>query len=240
LTTQTRYDDTGEVAASSSPYRSPGAINGGGDFTPPAGVPLEVDNGYDSMHRVTNQSRTVNGAQSWGHTITTYKADKIITTPPVPAPVTTATIDVWGRPRASTESSQIGDGTPSSTTTNTYDPLGRLLSVADDAGKTNTYVYDVAGRRISATDAAQRSRPSNITRPPSIVTSLGNSRMTAFAIIDLPEPDSPTTHRISLDAISSETSLSAWVRSAPRGRRTLRRSSERMVSFPLIGPSASD
>ena len=153
LTTQTRYDDTGEVAASSSPYRSPGAINGGGDFTPPAGVPLEVDNGYDSMHRVTNQSRTVNGAQPWGHTITTYKADKIITTPPVPAPVTTATIDVWGRPRASTESSQIGDGTPSSTTTNTYDPLGRLLSVADDAGKTNTYVYDVAGRRISATDA---------------------------------------------------------------------------------------
>jgi hypothetical protein len=73
-------------------------------------------------------------------------------------------------------------------------------------------------------------------RPPSIVTSLGNSRITAFAIIDLPEPDSPTTQRISLEAISSDTSLSACVRSAPRGRRTLRRSSERMVSFPLIGP----
>ena len=60
--------------------------------------------------------------------------------------------------------------------------------------------------RISATVAAQRSRPSNIIRPPSIVTSLGSSRMMALAIIDLPEPDSPTTHRISLDAISSDTS----------------------------------
>ena len=38
------------------------------------------------------------------------------------------------------------------------------------------------------------------------------------------------------DAISSETSLSACVRSAPRGRWTLKRSSERMVSVALIGP----
>ena len=95
--------------------------------------------------------------------------------------------------------------------------------------------------RISAVVAAARSRPSNITRPPSMVTSFGNSRMMALAMIDLPEPDSPTTQRISLAAIESETSDSACGRSAPAGSRTLSWSSVRMASCAsLIGPSASD
>jgi RHS repeat-associated protein len=152
LTEQTRYDDIGEVAASSSPYLSPGVINAGPDFTPPGSAPLEVDSGYDPLHRVTSQARTVQGAQSWGRTTTTYKADQIVITPPSPAPITTATVDVWGRPRVSTETSQIG-ATLSSATSNRYDGLGRLVSVADAAGKTNTYVYDIGGRRVSATDA---------------------------------------------------------------------------------------
>ena len=91
--------------------------------------------------------------------------------------------------------------------------------------------------RISLTDAAQRSRPSNMILPRSILTSFGNSRMMAFAIIDLPEPDLPTTHRISLGTIESDTSDRACARSAPRGSRTLRFSSERTGS--LIGSSAS-
>jgi RHS repeat-associated protein len=152
LTVQTRYDDTGEVAASSSPYVSDGTLNGGPDQTPATSVLLEVDNGYDSLHRLTTSTRTVKGAQSWGRTLTTYHADEIVTTPPSPAPVTDATIDAWGRSLASTETSQIG-GVGPSTTTNAYDPLGRLTAVTDAAGKTNRYTYDIGGRRVSSTDA---------------------------------------------------------------------------------------
>jgi RHS repeat-associated protein len=152
LTTQTRYNDIGAVAASSSPYIAPGTINHGGDYTPPTNVLLEVDTSYDALHRVTSTARTSNGAQSWGRTTTSYAADRTITTPPSPAPVTTATIDAWGRPLVSTESSQIG-GVPASATTYGYDPLGRLTSVTDAKGKTNTYGYDVGGRRTSTTDA---------------------------------------------------------------------------------------
>ena len=154
VTEQARFDDTGEVTTSSSPYLGSGAIGGGADQTAQAYVPLEVEYGYDALHRVTVQTRTVNGTQqSWGHTLTSYKADQIVTTPPSPAPVTTATIDVWGRVSASREDSQVSGDTSNSTTTSTYDPLGRLLSVADNAGNSNHYTYDLAGRRVSATDA---------------------------------------------------------------------------------------
>jgi RHS repeat-associated protein len=153
LTVQTRYGDTGEVASATSPYYNTGALNVGADYTDRANVPLEVDYGYDPMHRVVNQSRIIYGVQSWGHTATTYFADRVVTTPPSPAPVTTATIDVWGRPLVSTETSQVSGDSSTSTTTYGYDGLGRLTSVADAAHATNTYTYDVGGRRIGTTDA---------------------------------------------------------------------------------------
>ena len=69
--------------------------------------------------------------------------------------------------------------------------------------------------RISASEAVQRSWPSNRMRPLSIVTLSGTSRMMALAMIDLPDPDSPTTQTSSLAAIASDTLLNACVRSAP-------------------------
>src|SRR5690625_4358451 len=46
--------------------------------------------------------------------------------------------------------------------------------------------------------------------------------MMVFAVIDLPEPDSPTMQRISPRFSSKEMSSTAWARSAPDGRRTVR------------------
>ena len=95
--------------------------------------------------------------------------------------------------------------------------------------------------RISAALALTRSRPSNSTRPASMVTPCGSSRMMALAIIDLPDPDSPTTQRISLAATDNVTPASACGRSAPGGRRTPSPSSVRIAAAAsLIAPSASD
>ncbi|MDQ1746533.1 MAG: hypothetical protein QOD07_796 [Frankiaceae bacterium] len=200
LTTQTRYNDIGAVAASSSPYIASGAVNVGGDYTAPSAVPLEVDTGYDALHRVTSTARTANGAQSWGRTTTSYAADRTITTPPSPAPVTTATIDAWGRPLVSTESSQIG-GVPASATTYGYDPLGRLTSVADAMGKANTYFYDVGGRRTSATDADAGTSTSTYDNVGNVLTTtdaLGDTVTTAYDEINRPVSVSADGHSNSI------------------------------------------
>ena len=197
LATQTRYNDIGAVSASSSPYTASGTVNHGGDYTPPTGVPLEVDTSYDALHRVVSTARTVNGAQSWGRTTTSYAADRIITTPPSPAPVTTATIDAWGRPLVSTESTQIAGGTLPSTTTYGYDPLGRLTSVADARGKTNTYFYDVGGRRTSTTDADAGTSTSTYDNVGNLLTTtdaLGDTVTTAYDEINRPVSVSADGH----------------------------------------------
>lgn len=188
LTVQTRFNDIGEVAAASSPYVRPGAINAGADYTPPASVPLEIDSGYDAMHRVTSQARTASGAQSWGRTTTAYYGDEIDTTPPVPAPATSTTIDAWGRPRVSTETSQTGDGLHSQTV-DAYDPLGRLGTVVDDAGKTNYYYYDLAGRRIRSVDADAGTSTTtyDANGNPTVVTdALGVTLTTTYDVLNRP------------------------------------------------------
>jgi len=153
LTVRTRYDDRGEVAASSSPYPVDNvAINAGMDKKAANWVPLETRYTYDYLHRLVTSTRTASGVQSWGTTTTSYAGDQVVTTPPAPAPKVTATIDAWGRPLVSQEVDQTDD-TNSSKTTYAYDSLGRMISVADDANVTNTYGYDLGGRRTTSTDA---------------------------------------------------------------------------------------
>ncbi len=61
----------------------------------------------------------------------------------------------------------------------------------------------------------------------------GNSPMTARAVNDLPEPLSPTMHRISLGARSKSASSTASSRSEPSGRQMLRlRISSRLIAAP--------
>ena len=76
--------------------------------------------------------------------------------------------------------------------------------------------------RHSSGDLARRSSPDNSMRPPTTDRPGASNPMTAEAVTDLPDPLSPTTHRISPAARVSETSSMAKARSAPRGRRTLR------------------
>jgi len=121
------------------------------DYTSANDVPLETRFSYDALHRQTIAARTVSGAQSWGNTVTSYAADQTVTTPPFPEPIVTATIDAWGRSLVSREDSQ--NDLNHSQLNYGYDPLGRVTSVADDAGHTDSYVYDLGGRRTSSTDA---------------------------------------------------------------------------------------
>ena len=51
-------------------------------------------------------------------------------------------------------------------------------------------------RRISASDFASRSSPASSTCPAATRTPSGSRRITALAVMDLPEPLSPTTQRI--------------------------------------------
>ncbi len=80
-----------------------------------------------------------------------------------------------------------------------------------------------------------------MTLPPSMVTPPGSSRMMALAVIDLPEPLSPTTQRISFEAMAKETSFIACGRSAPAGSRTLRPSRVRTGDWLTVNvPSGGD
>ena len=55
--------------------------------------------------------------------------------------------------------------------------------------------------------------------PPLGFTSFGSSPITAWASIDLPEPDSPTTHSVSPGAIVSDTLSTAKATIGERGQR---------------------
>jgi hypothetical protein len=75
--------------------------------------------------------------------------------------------------------------------------------------------------RSRAAPARSRSSPSSEIRPADATSSpLGRRPMTACAVTDLPEPDSPTTHRISPRPTSRLTSSTANGRSPPRGSAT--------------------
>ena len=72
------------------------------------------------------------------------------------------------------------------------------------------------------------SSPSSSTRPASMASCpCGNRPMTAWAATVLPEPDSPTRHRVSSAPTVRAMSSTARSRSAPGGRRTVRPSMAR-------------
>src|SRR6218665_2264125 len=73
----------------------------------------------------------------------------------------------------------------------------------------------------AASSSCNRSRPWNRMRPPCAAMPGGSRPMMALALIDLPEPDSPTMHRISPRCSCSVMSATAWGRWAPGGRGML-------------------
>jgi hypothetical protein len=76
--------------------------------------------------------------------------------------------------------------------------------------------------RIRAGGAARRSSPAKETLPETILRPRGRRPISALAVTDLPEPDSPTTQTISLGSTVKLTSSIACARSPPGGRRTVR------------------
>ena len=74
--------------------------------------------------------------------------------------------------------------------------------------------------RISGTGRERRSRPSNSIRAPgSMRPGLGTSRMMASAVIDLPQPDSPTSASVSPVAIEKPTRSTTRMLPALAGKR---------------------
>src|SRR5882757_5189815 len=69
---------------------------------------------------------------------------------------------------------------------------------------------------------ASRLRPSKAISPLSVVTVSGNSPISAWAHIDFPDPDSPTTQTISPATRSNETPSTAYGRSLPWGSAIFR------------------
>ena len=88
-----------------------------------------------------------------------------------------------------------------------------------------------SARRRSAL-APRMFSPSSRISPPVALSSLGESPMTACAITDLPEPDSPTRQTISPRPTVRLTSATAWARSLPRGSAML---NARMSRTALTG-----
>ena len=73
-------------------------------------------------------------------------------------------------------------------------------------------------------------------------TPFGSSERIAWAIIDLPEPDSPTRHTTSLRPIANDTSSAANGRSPPSGNAIERFSTESTDTLscePALMPGAS-
>lgn len=61
------------------------------------------------------------------------------------------------------------------------------------------------------------------------------SPMIVLAVTDLPDPDSPIMHRISPAWRSKEIFLTAWVRSIPGGRSTVRLRTDSTTSADVVG-----
>src|SRR3981081_307805 len=93
--------------------------------------------------------------------------------------------------------------------------------------------------RQPSASSFKRSWPSNRISPVSVVTLSGNSPRSAWAHIDLPEPDSPTTQTISPALRSSETPSTAWERSPLWGRAIFKSlmatAGARVISAPVLG-----
>ena len=74
--------------------------------------------------------------------------------------------------------------------------------------------------RSRSLDACSKDSPCRTMSPATGCSSLGSKPITVVAMTDLPEPDSPTTHRVWPGRMSSDTSVMAFARSPPAGKAT--------------------
>ncbi|MFB6719398.1 RHS repeat-associated core domain-containing protein [Kribbella sp. NPDC056345] len=147
IVTDTRYDDTGHVAAESLPVVVDGAA-GSSLRAVPGDQVIETRHSYDALGRNTKAAHFAQGKELWS-TSTAYFGDHVRTTPPEGGVVKTSWIDVRGR-QVKTED---GTGSSIAATTYTYYPSGQLASTTDPGGHKSTFSYDLLARRTETVDA---------------------------------------------------------------------------------------
>jgi len=161
LVSVTGYDDRGQVRFSMPAVANPNTTN---SWTAPVnpdpnGVQRYTETTYDAAGRPIRTALKSQGTFKWA-SLTDYKGDRTITTPPTGG-VTKTTTDRWGQPTLVRQF--LGDGTgnqiPEDAVSYTYTKLGQLDTMAKifgtGAGATTStwdYDYDWAGRRTRAVD----------------------------------------------------------------------------------------
>ncbi len=146
IVTDTRYDDSGHVAAESLPVVVP-AEAGSALQAIPADKMVETRTTYDALGRDVRTAHVAQGKELWAGT-TAYFGDHSRTTPPPGGVVKTTWTDVRGR------QVKVEDGTGADkvATTMTYDAAGQLATSTDPAGHTSTFTYDLLQRRVESVD----------------------------------------------------------------------------------------
>ena len=153
IVTDTRYDDTGQIAAKTLPVVVT-AAPGDGLVAIPTNSVDETRYTYDELNRPTREAQYASDRELWDST-TAYFGDHTRTTPPPGGTTTVTWTDVRGRAIRKDE----GTGADTVTTTTTYTPSDQPATITDPAGHRATFTYDLLNRRVEATDPdAGRSR----------------------------------------------------------------------------------
>jgi RHS repeat-associated protein len=146
---QTRYDSLGQKWGVSDPFQISGAPGSSLAVVALTDIPHETRYGYDALSRVTVQPRNAFGVEQF-RTSTTYHGLSHTVSPPVHSD-TDYYIDVAGR------TTQIVEhlGSTPITTNYTFNRVGDLTGITDDAGNPTDYTYDWLHRRTSSNDPDQ-------------------------------------------------------------------------------------
>ncbi|MEV4316790.1 RHS repeat-associated core domain-containing protein [Actinocrispum sp. NPDC049592] len=145
VVTDTFYDTRGLAVKQNQPYLFSGAAAGGLIWSPngDGDVPGQTLTTYDGAERpVKAEFRSAN-VPKWS-TLTEYRGDRTVVTPPDGGIKTTTVTDARGN---TTELDQAADATKYG-----YTKAGQQNSLTDPAGNTWTSTFDVRGRQITVDD----------------------------------------------------------------------------------------
>lgn len=147
--TDTIYDSRGLVQLENDDWKTDARPSAPQLLTPTEHVPGRTWHEYDGAGRETAQIFDVSGYEKW-RTTTVYGGDRVTVTPPAGGTKQTTVTDARGN---TTELIQYTGAVPATqTTTYSYDPAGRLLTMVDTKDNTWKNTYDLLGRVVSATD----------------------------------------------------------------------------------------
>ncbi|MFJ4833823.1 RHS repeat domain-containing protein [Streptomyces sp. NPDC088747] len=147
--TATRYDSSGNVAGSSAPFYSTGAVTDGPVNPAVSSLRSYNDVVVDWAGRTTLSQIQVNGLeQAAGKIVTTYTGADVTTVKPAVGQSTDTYTDVYGQKIKTVER----NGSAGYTTTYEYTRKGELKYVHDSKGNTTHYTYNFPGQGLVSED----------------------------------------------------------------------------------------